>query len=324
MYYSIRHMTRFRYSEPVSQSFMELRMQPRSDTFQRCLSFRVAIHPKARTRTYGDYLGNTVHHFDIPGQHKQLTIAAEALVEMRDFDDLPESLPPESWQALDTLAHTDYDMVLPSPFTHSTELLEALARELRVERRDDPMSLLRELNTAIFKAFDYELNSTKVDSPIDDALTSRQGVCQDFSHIMIALVRGLGIPARYVSGYLFQRKANNRIYRSAEDASHAWVEALLPQVGWVGFDPTNNVICGARHIRVAIGRDYSDVPPTRGVFKGSADTELSVGVQVSEVENPPDDISMNSNEQWPAMTTRETVEADEERELQEQAQQQQQ
>src|SRR5438045_9102326 len=132
--------------------------------------------------------------------------------------------------------------------------------------------------------FEYATNSTKVDSPIDDALRARRGVCQDFAHIMIALVRQLKIPCRYVSGYLFHGdKAKDR---SPAGATHAWVEAYLGETGWVAFDPTNNLLGGERHIHVAVGRDYADVPPTRGVYKGDAESELGVRVAVAPVDAP--------------------------------------
>src|SRR6202007_2383644 len=141
----------------------------------------------------------------------------------------------------------------------------------------NPLELLLELNTKLYDLFDYAPNITRVDSPIDDALRARRGVCQDFAHIMIALVRGLGIPCRYVSGYIYQHKQDH--VRSGANATHAWVEALLPHLGWVGFDPTNCLVAGDRHIRTAIGRDYADVPPTKGVFRGQAASELSVAVR---------------------------------------------
>ncbi len=131
--------------------------------------------------------------------------------------------------------------------------------------------------------FSYDTKSTRVDSPIDDALASRSGVCQDFTHIMLALMRHvLKMPCRYVSGYLFTREDD----RSDDDATHAWVEALLPDLGWVGFDPTNNLIAGERHIRVALGRDYDDVPPTLGIFRGASESELSVSVKVKKATAP--------------------------------------
>ncbi|MEW6129637.1 MAG: transglutaminase family protein [Acidobacteriota bacterium] len=281
MYYSIRHLTKFRYSAPINESLMEVRMHPRSDGFQRCLSFELSVSPRARILNYRDYMGNQVHHFNIPGRHNQLAIKTEALVEMLPPAEIPESLDGDGWQRLEelTMSNDAWDMLLPSSFTERSALLEQFERELNLQQRADPLSLLREINKGIHNAFDYKPQSTKVDSKIDEALEKRQGVCQDFAHIMIALVRHLGIPCRYVSGYLFHR--TDTPDRSAQDATHAWVEALLPDLGWVGFDPTNNLLAGERHIRTAIGRDYTDVPPTRGVFKGEAETELKVAVQVS-------------------------------------------
>lgn len=296
-YYAIRHTTRFRYSTPIAQSVMELRMQPRTEAAQRCLNFNIALNPKARLLSYRDYLGNTVHHFDIPGQHNELLIAMEALVEMKPIAPSPAALSHSAWDAVDAVTLAHYDMLQPSHYTHPTPLLDDLAAELRAERRDDPLSLLREINSGIYQAFEYMPQTTGVDSPIDDALRARQGVCQDFTHIMLALVRRLGIPCRYVSGYLFHRK-DGSADRSAQDATHAWVEALLPEIGWLGFDPTNNLLCGERHIRAAVGRDYADVPPTRGVFKGVAETELSVGVSVTLADEPPAEEPLRPIIQW--------------------------
>ncbi len=281
MYYTIRHITRFRYSAPITQSVMETRMQPRTEGSQRCLSFQLSVTPAAKVLNYRDYLGNVIHNFDIPGEHRQLSIIAQSQVEVRPLPDLPASMPVEAW---DEISNNEYDMLVPSHFTHPTPLLSDLAIELDVQRRDDPLSFLRELTARIYDAFAYVPESTAVDSPIDDALKARQGVCQDFTHIMLALLRPLGIPARYVSGYLYPRQGGSR---STPGASHAWVEALLPGLGWVGFDPTNNLIADYCHIRVAIGRDYDDVPPTRGIFKGKAETELSVSVRVNLADEPP-------------------------------------
>ena len=255
-------------------------MQPRSEANQRCLSFLLSVNPRARVLSYRDYLGNTVHHFDVPGHHAHLIIVAEALVDILPPQQLPYSLHNNAWQELDEMvaAGDYYEMLMPSHFPKPTPALKELARKLGVERRDDPLRVLRELNASIYHWFDYVPKSTKVDSPIDDAINNSRGVCQDFSHVMIAMARELRIPCRYVSGYLFHRKTDND--RSSEGATHAWVEALLPELGWVGFDPTNNLIAGDRHVRTAIGRDYNDVPPTRGVFRGSVESELSVAVSV--------------------------------------------
>jgi transglutaminase-like putative cysteine protease len=304
LHYNIRHSTRFRYSAPVSESTMEVRMQPRNEAVQRCLSFQLTVSPKSRVMSYQDFLGNTVHHFSVPGAHKELLIVAEALVEVLPKDRLPDRLDPSDWDELDRITtFGDYwETLAESHFAKPSKLLMELAANFDAVRRDDPLSLVRELNTAMYHAFDYSPESTQVDSPIDVALRARQGVCQDFAHVMIALLRMLRIPARYVSGYLHHRREDHD--RSTEGASHAWLEALLPHVGWVGLDPTNNLLAEERHIRTAIGRDYADVSPTRGVFKGDADTKLSVNVRVTPADAPPvEAMPLAQNEAWPAGDT---------------------
>ena len=285
MFYSIRHLTKFLYSKPVSESMMETRMHPRSDERQRCLTFHLSVSPRCRVFSYRDHLGNQVHHFDIPGPHGQLVIVAESLVEMQPAFAIPSFLAPDAWNDLDAMvAEGDYwEMLFPSEFATPTAELDALAERLDVRRRDDPLMVLNQLNQQIYEYFSYKPKSTKVDSPIDLALTTRAGVCQDFAHIMITLVRSkLRIPCRYVSGYLYHGDSNTD--RSVSSATHAWVEALVPQLGWVGFDPTNWLIAGDRHIRTAIGRDYADVPPTHGMFRGRAESTLTVAVQVAPGE----------------------------------------
>ncbi len=289
IFYSIRHLTKFLYSKPVSESMMETRMHPRSDANQRCLTFHLSVSPRCRVFSYRDHLANHVHHFDIPGAHPQLVIVAESLVEVEPAFAVPASLPPSAWDDLDRLTTQGdyYEFLAPSEFCHTTPLLDALAVKLDLRRRDDPLSLLHQLNASLYDYFDYVPRSTKVDSPIDVALESRKGVCQDFAHIMTALVRSkLNLPCRYVSGYLAHR-GELETDRSAAAATHAWIEVLMPELGWVGFDPTNHLVAGDRHIRTAIGRDYADVPPTHGIFRGRAKSELTVAVRVTPSEGTP-------------------------------------
>ena len=306
MYYSIRHLTKFLYSNPVSESMMETRMHPRSDLNQRCLTFHLSVSPRCRVFSYRDHLANQVHHFDIPGQHGQLVIVAESLVEMQPAAPVPAFLAPDAWDELDNMVQQgDYwEMLLPSEFTAPTPVLDALAELLDVRRRDDPLMLLHQLNEQLYLHFEYVPRSTKVDSPIDLALLTHAGVCQDFAHIMITLVRSkLRIPCRYVSGYLFHGQSDHD--RSATSATHAWVEALIPQLGWVGFDPTNFLVAGDRHIRTAIGRDYADVPPTHGIFRGRANSELTVAVRVTPSEGTPAlDQEMPVPEDWSILVER--------------------
>jgi transglutaminase-like putative cysteine protease len=292
--YSVRHTTTFRYEPAVRESVMEVRLQPRSDGEQRCLNFVLNVDPAANVMQYRDFMGNVVHHFDIAGKHAMVKVTAQSAVEVQNVAE-PRAADSGDWADLDAQVEgNDYwEMLLPSHFAQSSADLEQLAAELGCERRGNPLGLLTELNEAIYKLFAYVPNSTKVDSPIAEALETRQGVCQDFAHIMIALVRGVKIPCRYVSGYMFHRDDTERD-RSLEGASHAWIEALVPRLGWVAFDPTNNLVGGDRHIRVAIGRDYADVPPTRGVYKGEAQSELSVAVTVSPADTAPPEPVMPS------------------------------
>ena len=317
MFYRIRHLTQFRYDSPVSESLMELRMHPRTEGRQRCLSFDLAVDPRAQIFTYRDYLGNSIHHFDVPRRHLQLRIVTESLLEVQDQPPLPPRLEPSAWAELDQLAAAgDYgEMLMPSQFALPTDALLGLARDLAIERRADPLSLLRELNSAMHDWFDYVPKATHVDSPIDQAIENRQGVCQDFAHIMIALVRHVKIPCRYVSGYLCPRP--DKFDRSVEGATHAWVEALLPGLGWVGFDPTNDLVTDDRHIRTAVGRDYADVPPTRGIFKGKARSELTVMVHVALSDAPVPEQEPASAPEW------QDVEEVEPPDVQQQQQQQQ-
>ncbi|WP_263350973.1 transglutaminase family protein [Acidicapsa acidisoli] len=304
-FYSIRHLTRFRYKDPVSESIMETRMHPRSDHNQHCLSFSLSVSPRCRVFSYRDQYGNNVQHFDIPGEHDQLVIVAESLVEQQAQVDVPAFLSPDAWDALDAMvADGDYgEMLLPSTFAQPTPALLEMARKLNVVRRDDPLMVVHELNRSIYEYFEYVPRSTRVDSPIDEAIASHQGVCQDFAHTMIALLRHIGIPARYVSGYLYRSREDHD--RSTPDVSHAWVEVLLPHLNWVGLDPTNDLIAYNRHIRTAVGRDYADVPPTHGIFRGKTDSELYVAVHVeASMDPPPLDRKLPIPDDWSVLVER--------------------
>ena len=282
MLLAVRHSTRYQYDQSVRESVMELWMQPQKRSHQRLISFELEIDPAAQLFSYADTFGNAVYHFDIPQPHDRLTIMARSAVETETPTALPDQLDRGEWDRLksDFVRGEHFDFMHPHGFTGPTEALGRFIAEKNLEelRVRDPLRALKDLNLAIYEAFAYEAGVTRADSPIDDVLKARRGVCQDFAHVMIAICRGWGIPARYVSGYLFtDRKAGDR---SDPDATHAWVEVFLPSLRWVGFDPTNNILAAERHIACAVGRDYSDVPPSRGVYKGEAESELAVGVTV--------------------------------------------
>jgi transglutaminase-like putative cysteine protease len=287
MFYSIRHVTRFRYSAPVRESVMELRMQPRSEGPQSLRSFQINTNPRAQLYAYTDHAGNAVYHFNILRAHEELRIDAQAVVEILRTQPLPETVDPLEWDRYNAynLSADQFDLLEPSRFAAVTpSLVEFLTEKSILQPPADPLSALRLLNRTIYESFEYEPGVTQVHSPIEHALKLRRGVCQDFAHIMIAAMRQWGIPARYVSGYLYHHAEGGK--RLGADATHAWVEAFLPSLGWIGFDPTNNMLAGEQHIRAAVGRDYADVPPTRGVLKGVAESELAIAVSVEPTNAP--------------------------------------
>ena len=284
MLLAVRHSTRYQYDEPVRESVMEVWMQPQKRANQRLISFELEIDPAAQLFSYADSFGNAVYHFDIPQPHDRLTIMARSAVETAVPAELPEALDRGEWDRLrsDFVRGEHFDFLHPHGFAGATEALHAFIAEKNLDelRVRDPLRAVRDLSQTIYEAFAYEAGVTRADSPIDDVLTARKGVCQDFAHVMIAICREWGVPARYASGYLFtDRQAGDR---SDPDATHAWVEVYLPSLRWVGFDPTNNILAGERHVVCAVGRDYSDVPPSRGVYKGEAQSELAVGVTVQK------------------------------------------
>jgi len=287
MFYSIRHITRFRYSAPVRESVMELRMQPRSEGPQSLRSFQLSTNPRAQLYAYTDYLGNAVYHFNVLREHDELRIEAQAVVEMAAMPALPERADALEWGRYNSynLSDEQYDLLEQSTYAVITPALKEFIVSRALDKpQGDPLTALKRLCTAIHDAFEYSPGYTDAQSPIDVALKARRGVCQDFAHIMIAIARSWGIPARYTSGYLYHR--GSRQDRSADNATHAWVEAYLPSLGWVGFDPTNDILASERHIRAAVGRDYADVPPTRGTFKGVAESELAISVAVEPTQAP--------------------------------------
>ncbi len=286
IHYQVSHETLFSYDNPIGETVQEFRIQPRSDGPQTCLDFQLEISPPAQVFKYQDYLGNVVHHFDIPGQHQEFQVLARAIVKIEPPMDAPQSKKRKGseWSDLDRIRDNGeyWDFLAPSPATVPTAALDEFCREIGVERKESPFLTLLWLNRQLYERFEYAPQATGVDTPMDSVLARRKGVGQDLAHILMAIARRLGIPCRYVSGYLYQ---NRRVLgRWTPTNMHAWVEALLPAEVWVGLDPTNNVRTGTRHVRTAIGRDYWDVPSNRGVHKGFAQCRLEVKVNVRPID----------------------------------------
>jgi len=286
MHYSIRHVTRFRYSAPVRESVMELRMQPRSEGPQTLRSFQISTSPRAQLYAYTDHLGNAVYHFNLLREHEELRIEAQAVVELSAFPVRPEALDQLEWGRYNNynLQDDHFDMQGPSKFARlSPELLTFMKIAELEKPQGDPLTAMKTLQRAIYDSFEYQSGITEVHSPIEHALRERRGVCQDFAHVMLGMCRSLKIPARYVSGYLYCGATDQLI---GWQATHAWCEVYLPGLGWRGLDPTNNRVADDHYVKLAIGRDYADVAPVKGHYKGSSavNRQMQVEVSVTAVE----------------------------------------
>jgi transglutaminase-like putative cysteine protease len=262
----VTHTTTFQYDEPVSESYVEMRLVPLDAGGQRCESFRLTLDPPGDVRAYVDRFGNGVRHFDTLAPHVRLVVAARS-----------EVLTPEGFfdPARDLSPLDAYDYQEPTAYTPATEAIRALASASVVA--GDEMATLRALLSAVHGVLAYTPGATNVKTTADEALSRGGGVCQDFAHLLIAACRSLHLPARYVSGYVFAPR------RGTAAASHAWTDVFVAGRGWISVDPTHDTLQTDHHVRLAMGRDYADVPPTRGVYKGAGREEMAVDVHVEPV-----------------------------------------
>jgi transglutaminase-like putative cysteine protease len=278
---TVTHVTRFEYLGPVHESIMEVRLAPCNDGRQERLAFELTMSPAATIFRYTDAFGNDVHYFDIVPQHQQLVLQARMRVRTSPERAIADRLEPSAWDTLKRLREDGrlWDFFEPSPRVPVSPAIRAFAAAFGLDRVSDPLTCVRHIGSAVHGALTYATQSTTVDTPIEEALEARRGVCQDFAHIALAIARAQGIPCRYVSGYL--APANDEHPRE-NLASHAWIEAWLPGLGWTALDPTHNLVAGERYIAVAVGRDYHDAAPTRGLFRGGPAGTLSVFVRIEQ------------------------------------------
>jgi transglutaminase-like putative cysteine protease len=289
----IRHITQYRYARFVRESVMEVWMQPQRSARQRLVSFDLEIDPPTQVFSYADSFGNAVYHFDVPHPHDRLTITARSAVETQAPTPLPDRLDQGEWDRLrsDFLRGECFDFLRPHGFARESEALHQFMAEHAIDglRERDPLSALKTLNQTIYDGFGYEAGVTRADSPIDDVLKAKKGVCQDFAHVMIGACRSLGLAARYVSGYLLTQPPPGMPRLVGADASHAWVQVWCPVQGWLALDPTNAVPAGTDHVTLAWGRDYADVAPLRGVVRGGGQAVPRVSVTVTPLGDAPSD-----------------------------------
>ena len=280
--YEIEHVTRYAYTSPVRDSVMSLRLKPRGERPERLLRFELTSDPPGSFTESRGAFGNTRHLLTVHREHAALAITARSRVEVSPAPPLPRALEPDAWEQMRPWADSfaDWEFTHESAYARPSPLLEDFCRrEDLAGPTGDPLGALTALAGALHRAFRYVPGSTSAVSPIEHVLESGVGVCQDYAHVMIAIARSWGVPSRYVSGYLHAADPPERPTQA--DAGHAWVECRLPGPGWVAFDPTNPGLPRERYVRVAVGRDYADVSPARGVYRGWASTELAVAVTVT-------------------------------------------
>ena len=294
------YATRYLYSTPVTDSHNEVRLMPHNDAEQTRILFQIATKPHVPIFNYILPSGR-VHHFNLRGRHQELALTAESVVLTQRrtlFTDIDTVDLTDAFYRRDDVADRYAEYLAPTPRVPVLPEAAFLGEQARADAEGPATGdFLRAVMNAIHTTFRYTPGATTVDTPLPDVVAARAGVCQDFTHLMLAVCRRQGIPSRYVSGYLFtgERAASDQPQRFSQgagtrerssltggDATHAWVECLLPNERWYGFDPTNNLLANDSYITVHYGRDYDDVTPLRGVYKGTSEATLEVSVRVIE------------------------------------------
>lgn len=272
MKWHIQHVTQYTYAAPARESFNDLRLKPPTNEYQTLESFTLATTPTAQVREYHDFISNCVHHFEIASPHSKLIIESQSVVATHP----PEPLPADAVSGpLATLAESIrtascFDFLGSSRFVEVEPDIWRLAVDATAGVEDAWQAALAMMHFAHHHLV-YTPASTNVHSPVREVLISRRGVCQDYAHVLLGLCRSLKMPARYVSGYLATEKAS---------ATHAWIEVFLPLLGWRPLDPTHNRQVDGTYVKIASGRDYSDVPPVTGYYKGSLQRKMEVEVKI--------------------------------------------
>lgn len=292
MRYKVRHTTTYEYQFDGSLSYNEAWLQPRDLPYQRVIEKQLTISPLPNERASRlDFFGNQVDYFSVQQKHKDFSIESTSTIERQipDYASFQSAgISWEDWRGQMMVFHEERIEVrqfcLPSPLVPFSETLRDFALVSFQPGRDLLESLL-ELNHRIYTHFEYTQGFTTVATPLKKVIEAQKGVCQDFAHIAISCLRSLGLPARYVSGYIESIPPEGAEALVGAAASHAWFSSFVPGIGWVDFDPTNNKLAKEQHITVAWGRDYTDVPPLKGVIFNSGAHELSVSVEVSRIKN---------------------------------------
>lgn len=283
MHFAIRYLTAYRYDGTVTDNLNALRVQPATTATQRLDDFGVRVDPQTRLHQHLDYYGTTVIEFGISKPHEHLSIDVRARVATV----APPEPPAGTWAAVESDAYRGaaIEFLLPAPGEPDDLRVDEM---VGMVRDDTPLGALERVVQVIPDRFEYRAGVTYVGSTIQDLLQAGAGVCQDFAHLALVLLRRNGIAARYVSGYLWAPPEGDEDAGSAEVDTHAWLEALLPdgegEPVWVGVDPTNRCLASERYVKIGHGRHYQDVPPVKGVFRGAAGAKLEASVRMQRTD----------------------------------------
>lgn len=283
--YDVRHVTRFTYSAPVALSHHRVHLTPRRTAWQTPVRTRLHTRPPGQlTQWSTDYFGNAVAYLVIETAHRELTVEAHSRVRIEPRD-LPDPAATAPWDTVagrlagDEAGFEALEFCYDSPATRAeTDLLPFIASSFPPGRPVLAGGI--DLCVRLHREFAYDGSATDVTTTVDEAFAGRRGVCQDFAHVALACLRRLGLPARYVSGYLRTRRAEDTDGLRGADASHAWIALFCPGHGWIDLDPTNDLLPDLEHVTVAWGRDYTDVSPVRGVAVGGGEHRVDVAVAV--------------------------------------------
>lgn len=289
--YQVVHTTKYCYSEPVPQCYSETHLTPCDSPRQACLDHQLTIQPTPhKMDEWVDYFGNRMQFFTIQDRHEEFVVTARSQVQIRPADLRPHKATP-AWEKVRDAVRVARDdqgwgarqFVYESPHVTLFDELERFAAPSFEPGRPWLEALLG-LTARIHELFTFDPTATNVSTPLETVLQLERGVCQDFAHLQIGCLRAMGLPARYISGYLLTSPPPGQPRLIGADASHAWLSAYCPELGWVEFDPTNNLVPSLEHITVGYGRDYSDVCPIKGVFIGGGDHSMQVSVDVQPLD----------------------------------------
>lgn len=293
MKYRITHETSYGYNEPVSLCHNEAHLILRNSDNQICTHRQLKIDPlPAIEHERIDFFGNVVNYFSIQTPHTTLRVTATSEIQIQSLEMLPNLSASPPWEqvsetiknSLDPVTLEAREFILDSPFITVDDSLKTYA--LPSFTPDRPLlEAVNDLMNRVYTEFSYDPHFTTIITPLSEVLEHRRGVCQDFAHLMIGCIRAMGLPARYVSGYLETLPPPGQEKLQGSDASHAWLSVYVPEQGWTDFDPTNNQIPTAQHITTAWGRDYSDVTPLKGIIFGGGEHTLMVSVDVERIES---------------------------------------